>query len=369
MIRLAAPSFLPADRDRLDAVLASGQLVQGEWVAAFERRVSDVLDGVEVFACASGTAALHLAVLALDLEPGSEVVVPAFTWPSTAHVIVQAGCVPRFVDIDPETLNIDPAALRAAITPRVRALLPVHLFGIPAPMAAVMDVAAAHDLRVIEDAACALGTTTDAGPAGTIGDLACFSLHPRKIITTGEGGLVTTRSAALAERVRQLRNHGIVRDASGMRFESHGLNYRLTELQGVLGVGQMDQLEMILATRRRLAARYLDRLVDVPGVHIPGGLRDPGTLHQSFTVRVHAARRQALMDALRARGVETTIGTWAVAAQPVYLRSLGLAPDAYPHSVAAQHELLTLPLHHGMQDDDVDTVIETLRAVTAEVPA
>lgn len=362
MIRLAAPTFTDADRVRIDEVLTSGQLVQGRFVAEFERLLAERL-GVEVIACSSGTAALHIALMALDLRAGDEVVVPAFTWPSTAHVILRSGGVPVFADIDPNTLNIDPDSLDRAISPRTRALLPVHLFGIPAPMGRVMAAARACGADVVEDAACALGTNCDLGVAGTIGRIGCFSLHPRKIITTGEGGLLTTPDRALADRLRSLRNHGMVRTPTGIVFTDLGLNYRLTELGGALGVGQVAQLDHIIATRALLGRHYLaqlDAASEGAGFRVPSGLADPGNAFQNLVVDVGGPERRArIMAQMLENGIETTIGTYAVHEQPVYT-ALGFDPASCPHASHAMRALLALPLHHRMTTSDVDQVVDAL---------
>lgn len=366
MIRLASPTFTAADRERIDEVLTSGQLVQGRFVAQFERTLAERL-GLEVIACSSGTAALHIAMMALDLRDGDEVVVPAFTWPSTAHVIVRAGGTPVFADIDPDTLNVDPDSLDRAITPRTRALLPVHLFGIPAPMRRVMDAARSCGADVVEDAACALGTVSDLGVAGTIGKIGCFSLHPRKIITTGEGGLLTTTDTELAERLRSLRNHGMVRTADGIVFNDLGLNYRLTELGGALGIGQLEQLDHIIAVRAMLGRHYLARLASVAAaidVRVPSGLADPGNAFQNLAIDVgNSQRRARIMAHMLSAGVETTIGTYAVHEQPIYV-ALGFDPAACPNASHAMRSLLALPLHHAMTVLDVDRVVEALVSAT-----
>ncbi len=361
MIRLADPAFDAADLERVRGVLDSGMLVQGANVAAFEGAIEELL-GLEAVACSSGTAALHLALMALGIGPDDEVVVPAFTWPSAAHTVVLVGARPVFVDIDPDTLNLDPARLVDAIGPATRAIVPIHQFGIPAPMAEVMDIARARELRVVEDAACAIGTTcADGRYAGTIGDLGCFSFHPRKVVTTGEGGAIVGADADLVSALRRLRNHGQDPAAPFERFVDAAPNYRLTEIGGALGVGQMARLPAILEGRRRLGRLYLERLADFDWLRVPAGVATPGNNFQSFVVDVGTpARRDALMARLRADGIECTIGTYAVPAQPVYRTRYGVDPAEFPHAVAAMNRLLTLPLHPGMTVTDIARVAESL---------
>lgn len=360
MIRLCVPEFDREDRARVARVLDSGQLVQGEMVAAFEAALGSVL-GTEAIACSSGTAALHLALMAIGAGTGDEVVVPAFTWPSAAHAVVRTGARPVFVDIDPETLNLDPRGLEAAVSPRTRALLPIHQFGIPAPMDAVMAAASANGARVVEDAACAIGTLCGDRLAGTIGDLGCFSFHPRKVVTTGEGGAVVGRDPELNARVRRLRNHGQDPEAGlGERFVDAGLNYRMPEVCAALGIGQLERLDAILAARRRLAALYVRLLDSVESVHVPAGARDPAGNHQSFVVDVGTSARRDLFVARCAEaGVQTTVGTYAVPVQPVF-RALGYDADTAPHAVEAMGRLLTLPLHAAMTDADVEHVVSVI---------
>jgi perosamine synthetase len=375
MIRLCEPTFTQADRDRIENVLTSGQMIQGRYVAEFESLASDWL-GCEIIACSSGTAALHLAVLALGLQPGDEILVPAFTWPSTAHVIVQAGLVPVFVDVDPDNLCVTGDAMRRAVGPRTRAILPVHLFGATAPMGDLLDLARDHQLYVIEDAACSIGSRVDTGEwSGTVGHIGCFSLHPRKTITTGEGGLLATRDAKLADRLRLLRNHGMERTDQGIIFTEPGLNYRLGEIGGALGVGQMQQLTEILQQRRALTEAYLELLADLP-VHVPFGIRNPNAAIQSFVIDLAPlagdvatlpAWRQNIMASLRDAGVETTIGTYCVTDQPVYQHRALPSPQAFPGSRHLARALMTLPLHHRMRREDVHTVVSALQKTLASI--
>jgi perosamine synthetase len=375
MIRLCEPTFTQADRDRIETVLTTGQMIQGRFVAEFEALAAEWL-GCDVIACSSGTAALHLALLALGLVPGDEVLVPAFTWPSTAHVIVQSGLVPVFVDVDSDTLCVTADAMRRAVGPRTRAMLPVHLFGATAPMRELLDLAATHGLRIVEDAACSIGSRVNTGDwSGTVGDIGCFSLHPRKTITTGEGGLLATRDAKLAARLRLLRNHGMERTEQGILFTEAGLNYRLGELGGALGVGQMQQLADILQMRRSLTESYIEQLSDLP-VHVPHGIRNPDAAVQSFVVDLAPAAgdlatlpawRHTIMASLRDAGVETTIGTYCVTDQPVYEHRALPSPQAFPGSRHLARALMTLPLHHRMNADDVHTVVCALKETLASI--
>ena len=360
LIRLASPDFGDDDLARVREVLSSGWLVQGPFVKAFESGMSELL-GQEAIACSSGTAALHLALLALGVGPGDEVLVPAFTWPATAATVVQVGARPVFVDVDLDDLAMIPTAAVAAVTRATRAMLPVHLFGIPAQMSALTTIANAHQLHVIEDAACALGTATALGQAGTVGDVGCYSFHPRKNITTGEGGVVTARDPAVLTRLRAFLNHGIEVGEDGPAFEHAGLNYRLSDVAGALGVGQLEKFATILAARRRLGRRYLAGLADTQ-VRVPAGLADPGNTFQSLVVELPSEiARDGLLTHLRAAQIQCTIGTYAVTSQPYYQREWDVDPAAFPNADRLMRRLVTLPLHHRMSAADVDRVVAEVR--------
>jgi dTDP-4-amino-4,6-dideoxygalactose transaminase len=368
MIRLSHPSFAPRDLERIAEVLASGMLIQGKMVAETEALAAAFL-GAEVVACSSGTAAVHLALMALDLRPGDEVILPTFTWPSVANCVVREGATPVFVDMDPATLSPGVAEVEAALTPATRAVIAVHLFGLAAPvveMAAMLE-RRAPSVRLIEDAACAIGTRVGGAMAGTIGWVGCVSLHPRKIVTTGEGGLLVTHDAALARRLRRLRNHGMEPGGEGMTFLDAGLNYRLSELGGALGVGQMELLEGIIAARRSLGERYLEVLQEEPLVEIPAGWRDPGAVFQAFVVWWRGQTpRPRVVARMRELGVETTMGTYSCASQPFFRERFDTRPEAYPVATAGASELLSLPLHPKMELSEVETVVAALRQVERE---
>ncbi len=361
-LRLTVPEIGEEEVAAVSAVLRTGFLVQGEHVRAFEERVAAATGTAHAVAVSSGTAALHLALMALGIGPGDEVVVPGFTHPATANVVELVGARPVLVDIDLATFNVDPEAMAAAVGPRTKALLPVHLFGQPAEMAPLLRVASERRLRIVEDAACALGSAYHGRPCGSMGDVGCFSFHPRKIVTTGEGGMLTTNDAGLAERLRRLRNHGqILQDGRG-RFVEAGLNYRLTDFQGALGVAQMGRLRSILAARARLAEAYGRALEGVPRVAAPRVLDGATPSWQSYVVLLaEGVDRDAVQRRLREDGVETTLGTYALAAQPHYESHPPL-----PRSRAAQERSLSLPLHTRLTTEDVRHVAESLRRACAD---
>lgn len=357
-IRAGSPEIGDEELRAVAEVLRSGFLVQAARVQEFERRVAAYLGVGHAVAVSSGTAALHLAVLALGIGPGDEVLVPDYTFPASANVVERAGATPVLVDVRLDTYNVDVDALAAAVTSRTKAIMPVHLFGLPADMDPVLEVARAHRLHVIEDAACALGATYRGRKCGAMGAANAFSFHPRKVITTGEGGMVTTNDAALAERVTRLRNHGQQVQDGRVRFVDAGLNYRMTDIQGALGVAQMDRLDGILARRAELAARYDAALAGVRGLTrpiVPDGLR---SAWQGYVVRLDDdVDRGALQARLRGQEIETLIGTYAVSAQPHYAGPGRPLPSAR----RAQEHCLSLPMHTRLADEDVDTVAAALR--------
>lgn len=360
---LARPQVDEAEIDEIRGVLASGWLTQGPKVAEFESMVAARIGVPHAMAVTSATTALQLSLAALGVGPGDEVLVPDFTFPATANVVVQQRAQPVLVDIDLATFAMDPTDLAAKITPRARAIIPVHPFGLPADMDPIMEVAAGHGLPVIEDAACALGAEYAGRPAGSIGLAGCFSFHPRKSITTGEGGMITTSDEAFADRVALLRNHGGVRSGSRYLFEEAGFNYRLSDILAAVGVAQMRKLDQMLDARRRAAARY-DEVLDSAGLEwlqrprVPAGRRHT---YQSYVVLLDPqVDRDGVIANLSAMGVETTLGTYALHAQPYFARTYGLSPGDIPHSFRAFTSTLALPLHPGIGVDEVDFVVSQL---------
>ncbi|HNC82029.1 MAG TPA: DegT/DnrJ/EryC1/StrS family aminotransferase [Nitrospira sp.] len=369
---ITAPQFDDHEIETLRSCLASGWVTQGPMTSQFERLFASRHLLQYALATTSCTAALHLSTLALQLQPGDEVVVPAFTWVTSAHSAEYVGARAVFADVDLSTFNLDPAALEAAITPRTRAIVVVHLFGKAAPMDEIMAIARRHNLAVIEDAACAVGTTYQGRPIGAIGDLGCFSFHPRKVITTGEGGMVTTNRKDLADRVKSLRNHGATGPAFGAdpskpytmsTFEMLGFNLRMSDIQAAVGVAQMAKLDRLLAERRRLALRYSELLEGVDRYIVP--LDDPGHTYQSYVIRVRDAdreRRNRIMEHLAAANIQTRPGTHAVVRLGYYVNKYQLRPEAWPNACLAEDSSITLPIFPGMTEADQALVVRELCA-------
>ncbi|MGE5690123.1 MAG: DegT/DnrJ/EryC1/StrS family aminotransferase [Pseudomonadota bacterium] len=347
MIRLASPDVGEEELAELAAVVETGQLTMGPKVAELERLLADACGTTDAVAVSSGTAALHLAVLALGIGPGDEVLVPAYTFPATANVVALAGARPVLVDVDPVTMNVDPSAAHAAVTPRTRAILAVHLFGRPARIDELPDA------PILEDAAGALGARRRGRAAGGLGVLGCLSFHPRKIVTTGEGGAVTTSDAAIAESVRSLRHHGWSPSDRYDDLPRGAFNYRLPDLLCAIGIPQLRRLEDLLAARERVARGYEERLAGLP-VTLPRA--DEGDRHglQAYVVQVEG--RDAVLEALRAQGIQCQIGTYA-------LHRLGAYRDQgdFPGADHAFEHALALPFHTKLTDGELDRVADALR--------
>ncbi len=362
-IWLARPQAGDAELAEVRQVLESGILTQGPKVAQLERMVAELVGTQHAFATTSATTALHLSLVAAGIGPKDEVLVPDFTFPATANVVVQQGAVPVLVDVDLETFALDPTDLERRITPRAKAVMPVHPFGLPADMDAVMAIAKAHGLAVIEDAACSLGATVGGRQSGGIGLAGCFSFHPRKSITTGEGGMITTSDDELAGRIGLLRSHGGVREAGRFRFQAAGFNYRMSDILAAVGVAQMRRLEDFLAARRRVAGWYDERLAGLEALRVPVTPEGRTHTYQSYVVILEdSIDRDNVIAALGADEIEATIGTYALHAEPFFGSAYGHRAGDRPNSWRAYRSGLALPLHGGLSEADVDFVTARLRA-------
>lgn len=337
-------------------VLQSGWIMQGPEVAAFEAEVAAFVGARAAVAVSSGTAALHLALVALGVGAGDEVITVSHSFIATANAVRLAGATPIFVDIEAATLNLDARAIEAAIGPRTRAVLVAHQLGLPCDLDAVLAIAAAHGLLVIEDAACAIGARFgDRAIGAPHGDVATFSFHPRKLVTTGDGGLVTARDPGLLERVRRLRQHGTV---DGAIFIEVGYNYRLTDLQAAIGRCQLARLPRLLDERRQQVARYVALLADVRGITLPTVPPGRTTNWQSFALRLDRDTT-SLVAALQARGIGARGGITCAHQQPAYA-SLGPPPRPLPESERATRQTLMLPLFPGLTEDEQIRVVSAL---------
>jgi dTDP-4-amino-4,6-dideoxygalactose transaminase len=351
-------------------VVRSGWLTEGKQVQAFEKALAEYTGARHAIVVSNCTTALHLSLIAAGVGPGDEVICPSFTFIATSNAILHAGATPVFVDIDRRTYNTTAELIEAAITPKTKAIVPVDQIGLAADLPAIMDLARGLGLKVVEDAAPTLGATIDGQKVGSFADFTCFSFHPRKSITTGEGGLITTDDDEAATRLRALRSHGVstsafARHASGTtsieEYREVGWNYRMTDIQAAVGLVQLGKLDWVLAERRRLAKRY-DRLLGAdPRIDVPYAPANSPHTYQSYCIWPHgAAPRAEIMAALAERGIATRRGVMASHLEPFYRE---MYPDlSLPVTEAASAETLLLPLYVGMTEADQDEVIEALLA-------
>lgn len=363
MIRLTVPNIDDSDVAAVEEVLRSGFLVQGERVQRFEKAVADYVGSKNAVAVSSCTAALYVSLIAAGIGPGDTVAVSAYSWPATANVVELCGAKPLFIDIDPETFNMSVTKLERVVTSeRVSAVLLVHAFGGPADCEAVADIASNLGVPLIEDAACALGTRIGSRHAGTWGLTGCFSFHPRKTVTTGEGGVVVTDDARVADLCRALRNHGQDPNSSRPDFIMPGLNLRMTEMQGALGELQMRKLAAHVDHRRERAA-YYDELIRDTDLQAPVTMTEGHHSYQSYVVLLPsqvARERERVLADLRSDGIETTIGTYNIPATAHYASRYGYAPQRYPvvHEIAER--ALTLPLNLEMTPEQQRYVVHQI---------
>lgn len=373
-IPLSKPDITENDIAAVANVLRTGMLVQGEQVAAFESDVAAYLGIKNVVAVSNGTASLHLALIALGVGPGDEVIVPAFSYVATANVVELVGAKCTFVDIDEDTFNINVEQTAAAISPRTKAIIPVHEFGLCCNITGIAAVGSAHGVPIIEDAACALGATEKGAFAGTFGQIGSFSLHPRKAVTSGEGGFLITDDDDLANEFRTLRNHGNRRRDGKADFARAGLNYRMTEFQAALVRGQFARLEEIIARRQILAAHYLEYLRDVSPINLPVEPSDKRHTWQTFHCVVdHTIDRDNLISDLANEGVFVGYGAQCIPVQTYYREKYALDHETlFPNATRAYRSGLALPMYASMSHDDAVTVSSALRrqvgAATKTVP-
>jgi len=378
MIPVARPDLGEEEAAAARRAILSGWVVQGPEVAAFEKEFAAVVGASFAVAVSSGTAALHLALMALGVGPGDEVITVSHSFIATANAVRYVGAVPVFVDVELLTGNLDPARLPAAITPKTKAILTVHQLGMPCDLARILEFAQKHSLAVIEDAACALGSEIrlngEFEPIGRpLGDLATFSFHPRKVITTGDGGMITGRDPEIMARMARLRSHSMSvsaadRDAADkgakMLFEEYpevGYNFRLSDIQGAVGREQLKRLPHMVAARRRLAGRYLGALAGHPQLILPEEPLYARSNWQSFWVVLAAScplTQVEVMEGLKDLGIQTRRGVMCAHREPAYANT----PPRHPLPVSEylQDRGIVLPLYPAMAERDVDRVVTAL---------
>ncbi len=352
MIPVAQPLIGEEEKQAVLEVLSSGQLAQGPKVAAFEEAFAEYCGVRFAIATSSGTTALHLALLAHGIGPGDEVITTSFSFIATANAVRYAGARPVFVDIEPHTFNLNPAGIEEVITPRTRAIIPVHLFGLPCDMEPILEIADRHGLVVIEDACQAHGAAVNGRRVGSFGT-GCFSFYPTKNMTTAEGGMVTTDDEEVAERLRVIRNHGM---RQRYKHEILGYNYRMTDVHAALGLGQLARLEAFNA-RRRANARYLNQ--HLRGVVTPWAPEGFYHVFHQYTVRVPDGKRDWLAERLREQGIGTAVYYPIPIHQQPTFRGLE-NPVGLPETERAAREALSLPVHPALGEEELQRIVEAV---------
>jgi len=373
-IAISLPSTGEEEWQATREPLMSGWLTQGPKVAAFEKAFAERHQVPHALAVTSCTTGLHLALAGLDIGPGDEVIVPAFTWVATANVVLYCGATPVFVDVDPLTFNLDLKQVKAKVSDRTRAVIAVHLFGRCLDID-TLRTALPSAVAIIEDAACAAGASWNGRPAGSLGDVAAFSFHPRKSVTTGEGGMVTTANAELAETMNQLRNHGASLSEEqrhhGPRpyllaeFNLLGFNYRMTDLQGAVGLVQLAKLDGFIDEREQWAQYYREQLSGIEWLRLPTVPENGRHGWQAFVLYVDPAKapmpRNEMMEILQAKGIATRPGTHAVHMLAYYRDRFGLKPEDFPAARDCNDHSMAIPLHNRMAPEDYAYVVEAIR--------
>jgi perosamine synthetase len=363
MIPISKPYIGDAEKQAVMEVLESGMLVQGPRVARLEERFAQLCGTRHAIATSSGTTALHIAMLAHGVGPGDEVITSPFTFIASANSIIYAGARPVFVDIDPETFNIDPALIEAAITPRTKAILPVHIYGYPCDMNPIMEIAERHGLAVIEDAAQAVGASYNGKMTGSFGT-GCFSLYATKNIHSGEGGIITTDDDTIADTCRLLRAHGMRRR---YYHDILGYNFRLSDLHAAIGLAQMDRVEEFTAQRRANAV-FLN--ANITGVQTPRVRQGYGHVWHQYTIRVgdgtkdEGSARDAAVQKLTDAGIGTGIFYPIPANRQQHLLDLGLGGESMPVAEQLSREVISLPVHPMLSSSDLEEIIAAVNSLS-----
>ncbi|MBA3045805.1 MAG: DegT/DnrJ/EryC1/StrS family aminotransferase [Euryarchaeota archaeon] len=358
MIHLARPYFDSEELVEIRKVLESGWVSQGPKTKEFEENVSKYLSAKNVVALTNCTCALHLSLLCLGIKKGDEVLVADYTYPATGHSVVYCGGKPVFVDVDPKTYNISPDEIRKKITKKTKAIIPVHTFGQPAEMDEILEIAEEHDLKVVEDGACAFGAKYKGKFAGTMGDVGCYSFHARKGITTGEGGMVVARDREIAEHIRKLSVFGIVtawnRENTDEfvvpEFNEIGYNFKMSDITAAVGVAQLKKLDYIIKRKIEIARYWDEKLEKMSLINSPYNSPDGLHIYQSYVALVDKKiNRNRLIELLRKEGIQAQIGTYASHVQPVYG-----SKDKCPNSLEIFNKAIALPMFYTLEEAEID---------------
>jgi perosamine synthetase len=370
-IPLLKPYFDTEEICEIKTVLDSGWVSQGPKVKKFEEKISEYLDVKYAIAVTNCTSALHLALLSIGIKKGDEVLVADYTFPATGHSVLYCGAKPTFIDIDLRTYNMNPNLIEEKISDKTKAIIPVHTFGQPAEMDAIMKIAEEYNLNVIEDAACALGARYKNKYAGTIGDVGCFSFHARKGVTTGEGGMAVTNSKNLAEKIRNMSAFGMTsawaREKSDRfiipEFSELGYNYKMSDITAAVGIAQLRKLEKIIARKRELATYWDEILQEIELIEPPYVSKNVMHIYQSYVALLDKRiNRNKLIKILMEKGIQTQIGTYASHIQPVYN-----SDDKCPNSSEIFNKSLALPMYYMLGEEDIDVAAAHLKKGVEEL--
>jgi len=375
-IQISKPCIGEEEYREVRDVILSGWITQGKSVFEFEQKFAIRHKIKYALATTSCTTGLHLILTAMNIGLGDEVIVPAFTWVATANVVLNCGATPVFVDVERDTYNIDPQLIAAKVTNKTKAIIPVHLFGLCADIDSIRAVIPKH-VKIIEDAACATGSIYKGQCAGTLGDAAAFSFHPRKVITTGEGGMVVTNDDELAKRMNQMRNHGASipeeqRHHGGKPyilpdFNLVGFNYRMTDMQGAIGVVQLDKLDNFIEERAKWAKWYCEQLKEVDWLSLPKGVENGQHGWQSFVTYVNPKlapfSRNKIMEKLQDFGISTRPGTHAVHMLTIYRKRFGIRSNDFPVARDCDKNTMAIPLHNHMLKKDYEYIVKIIRSL------
>ena len=375
IIQISQPMMGQEEWEALREPIFSGWLTQGPKVAELQKLFADRHNVTHALAVSNCTTALHLALLAVGVKPGDEVLVPAFTWVSTANAVLYCNAIPVFVDVDPITFNIDLKKIKEKITSKTTAIIPVHLFGLCADIETIK--AEFPKLKIVEDAACAAGSALNGKPAGSLGDIGCFSLHPRKSVTTGEGGMLTTNNEEAANYMDMLRNHGASISEEQRHkgpkpyilpeFNLSGFNYRMTDLQGAVGVVQIKKLDKFIDERQKWADYYTKELSDISWLRTPQVAKGYKHGWQSYVLFIDETsspmKRNDIMEYLQQNGISTRPGTHAVHMLGYYAKNYNLKPNDFPGAYACNEYSMSIPLHNKMVAEDFFYVVEKIKSI------
>lgn len=371
--------YIPYGRQTIDEsdiqavvdVLRSDYLTTGPKVSEFEKKAADYVGANYAVAVCNGTAALHIACLAAGIGPGDEVITTPITFAASANCALYCGAVPVFADIDPVTYNIDPKEIEKCITPKTKAIIPVHYTGQPCDMDAITQIAQKHNLVVIEDAAHAMGASYQNRKIGSLSEMTCFSFHPVKPITTGEGGMVVTQDEELYRRLLLFRSHGITREEDLLtenqgpwyyQQQLLGYNYRITDISCALGSSQMDKLDDFIEKRKAIAKRYDAAFADVEGIQIPEQQPGCDSGWHLYMIQVPKCRRREIFEGLRAAGIGVNVHYIPVYQHPYY-QEHGYAEVHCPHAEDFYQRAISLPIYPGLTQEQQDYVVEQVKKI------